>query len=154
MAFSLSTRAFSSGGDVPVKYTCQGEDVSPALSWSEAPKHTQSFALLVSDPDAPSGDFTHWVLFDVPASARQLPESVPASEQLPDGSRQGVNGFRRTGYGGPCPPAGKPHRYYFRLYALDKKLDLPPGATRDAVESAIQGHVLAPAELMGRYQRK
>lgn len=154
MNFSLSTKAFSGGGDIPAKYTCQGEDTSPALSWSEAPKHTQSFALLVVDPDAPSGDFTHWVLYDLPAATRQLPEAVPASEQLPDGSRQGVNGFRRTGYGGPCPPAGKPHRYYFRLYALDRKLDLPPGAARDAVESAMKGHVLAQAELMGRYQRK
>ncbi len=154
MNFSLSTKAFSAGGDIPAKYTCQGEDVSPALSWSEAPKHTQSFALLVTDPDAPSGDFTHWVLYDLPPVARQLPEAVAASEQLPDGSRQGVNGFRRTGYGGPCPPAGKAHRYYFRLYALDKKLDLAPGATRDALESAMKGHVLAQAELMGRYQRK
>ena len=154
MNFSLSTKAFTAGSDIPAKYTCQGEDVSPALSWSEAPKHTQSFALLVIDPDAPAGDFTHWVLYDLPPATRQLPEAVAASEQLPDGSRQGVNGFRRTGYGGPCPPAGKAHRYYFRLYALDKKLDLAPGATRDALESAMKGHVLAQAELMGRYQRK
>ncbi len=154
MAFSLTSSAFPNGSDIAAKYTCQGEDVSPELSWTEPPKGTQSFALIVNDPDAPVGDWTHWVLYDVPATARRLDEGVARSSQLSDGSRQGMNDFRRVGYGGPCPPPGKPHRYFFRLYALDRKLDVAAGVPRGAVESAMKGHVLGQAELMGRYQRK
>ncbi len=153
MAFQLSSSAFSKGSDIPVKYTCDGSDVSPALSWSEPPQGTKSFALIADDPDAPSGTFTHWVLYDVVASTTQLPEGVPKEEQAKLG-RQGRNGFGRAGYGGPCPPPGRPHRYFFKLYALDTELNLRPGASRGDVERAMKGHIVAQTEYMGRYQRK
>ena len=153
MALKLSSTAFSNGSDIPVKYTCDGNDVSPALSWSDAPKDTTSFALIADDPDAPSGTFTHWVLYAIPANTQQLPEGVPADEETNVG-RQGRNGFGRTGYGGPCPPPGRPHRYFFKLYALNAPLNLKPGASRNELESAMKGHVIAHTEIMGRYQRK
>jgi Raf kinase inhibitor-like YbhB/YbcL family protein len=153
MSFKLSSTAFQPGGDIPSKYTCSGVDVSPALSWSDPPAGTQSFALIADDPDAPVGNWVHWVAYDLPASARQLPEGVPKTEAISGGGAQGQNDFRKTGYGGPCPPPGKPHRYYFKLYALDSKLNLKPGATKKAVEQAMQGHILAQAEVMGRFQR-
>ena len=153
MALQLSTTAFSNGGDIPVKYTCDGNDVSPVFSWSDAPKDTKSFALIMDDPDAPSGTFTHWVLYGIPANTQQLPEGVPTDEQTNAG-RQGRNGFGRTGYGGPCPPPGRPHRYFFKLYALNSDLNLKAGASRNELESAMKGHVIGHTELMGRYQRK
>ena len=153
MALQLSSTAFSNGGDIPVKHTCDGNDVSPALSWSDAPKDTKSLALIMDDPDAPSGTFTHWLLYAIPANTQQLPEGVPADEQTNVG-RQGRNGFGRTGYGGPCPPPGRPHRYFFKLYALSSDLNLKGGASRNELESAMKGHVIAHTELMGRYQRK
>jgi Raf kinase inhibitor-like YbhB/YbcL family protein len=153
MSLQLSSTAFPPGGDIPSKYTCSGADVSPALSWNDPPTGTQSFALIADDPDAPAGTWVHWVAYDLPASARQLPEGVPKTDTIPGGGVQGQNDFRKTGYGGPCPPPGKPHRYYFKLYALDRKLDLKPGEAKKAVEQAIQGHILAQAELMGRFQR-
>ena len=152
MSFVLDTKAFPKGGEIPVKYTCSGDDVSPALSWSGAPQDAKSFALIVDDPDAPSGTFTHWVVYDLPATARQLSENVSKSEDV-SGGRQGRNDFRRVGYGGPCPPPGKPHRYFFRLYALNAALNLPAGASRQNVEAAMRGHVLAQAELMGKFAR-
>jgi Raf kinase inhibitor-like YbhB/YbcL family protein len=153
MSFVLDTKAFPKGGEIPVKYTCSGDDVSPALSWSGAPQGAKSFALIVDDPDAPSGTFTHWVVYDLPASAHQLRERVSKTDDLSGGGRQGRNDFRRVGYGGPCPPPGKAHRYFFRLYALNAALNLPAGASRQDVEAAMRGHVLAQAELMGKFSR-
>ena len=149
----LTSTAFQAGGDIPAKYTCSGPDVSPALSWTDPPRDTRSFALIADDPDAPAGTWVHWVVYDLPASARQLPENVPKTESILAGGMQGQNDFRKTGYGGPCPPPGNAHRYYFKLYALDSQLNLKPGATKKAVEEALQGHVLAQAELMGRFKR-
>jgi Raf kinase inhibitor-like YbhB/YbcL family protein len=140
-------------GEIPKKCTCDSEDGSPELAWTGAPAGTQSFALIMIDLDAPMGEFVHWLIYDVPAAARELPEALSPQEQLPDGSRQGRNDFGRIGYGGPCPPGSSPHRYVFRLYALDTKLNLPAGATRSQVEEAMKGHILAHGELMGRYQR-
>ena len=153
MPLTLTSSAFPPGGTIPKKHTCDGPDVSPALNWTDPPAGTQSWALIMDDPDAPVGTWVHWVLYDLPAAARALPENVPKQEQLPDGSRQGRNDFRRTGYGGPCPPAGPAHRYFFKLYALDVKLGLRAGATKADVERAMQGHILGQAELMGRYGR-
>jgi Raf kinase inhibitor-like YbhB/YbcL family protein len=153
MALAISTPSFPNGGDIPRKFTCDGADVSPELSWSGAPSGTQSFTLIADDPDAPVGTWTHWVLFDLPATATSLAEGVSKVDELDSGGRQGRNDFRRIGYGGPCPPPGKPHRYFFKLYALDRKLSLKPGASKQEVEQAMQGHLLAQAEWMGKYRR-
>ncbi len=153
VAFSLETTAFKSGGDIPKKFTCDGSDASPPLSWTASPTGTQSFALIMGDPDAPGGTFTHWVLINLPATARRLPEGTTKDDEIMGGGRQGVNDFGRVGYGGPCPPPGKPHRYFFRLYALDRMLDLKARSTMDDVLRAMQGHVRGQAELMGRYGR-
>ncbi len=153
MSFHVTTSAFPSQGTIPKKFTCDGPDVSPPLAWSGAPQGTQSFALIVDDPDAPVGTWVHWVLYDLPANTKELAEGVPKQEQLSNGARQGRNDFRKIGYGGPCPPPGKPHRYFFKLYALDKKLDLSAGASKAETESTMKGHILAQAELMGRYGR-
>jgi Raf kinase inhibitor-like YbhB/YbcL family protein len=153
MSFEVQSPDFSSGASIPKQFTCDGADISPALAWNAPPGGTQSFALIADDPDAPVGTWVHWVLFDLPANARSLSQNIPKQEQLADGSRQGRNDFRKIGYGGPCPPPGKPHRYFFKLYALDTKLNLQPGATKKDVERAMQGHILAQAEWMGRYAR-
>ena len=144
---------FQANGEIPPKFTCQGEDVSPALSWDGLPAGAASLALLCEDPDAPGGLWVHWVAYDLPAGLDGLPEAVPKRPDVPGGGRQGVNDFGRVGYGGPCPPFGPAHRYYFRLYALDRKLGLPASASRADVVRAMEGHVLGQAELMGRYQR-
>lgn len=149
--FVIKTTAFSEGGLIPRKYTCDGEDISPALTWTNAPAGTQSFALVADDPDAPAGTWTHWILWNIPQEKTALPEGVRKQETLGDGTRQGRNDFKHIGYGGPCPPRGKPHRYFFKLYALGAKLDVKPGASRNELEHAMQGHVLSHAELMGRY---
>lgn len=153
MSFALATKAFANGGEIPKKHTCDGADVSPALSWNDAPAGTQSFALIADDPDAPVGTWTHWILWDIPAKSTGLPEGVPKVEESGDGARQGRNDFRHIGFGGPCPPPGKPHRYFFKLYALDSKLGVTAGANRSELERAMKGHVLAQAELMGKYGR-
>ena len=153
MSFSIQSSAFKEGSDIPKQYTCEGADISPALSWGQAPPKAQSFALIADDPDAPVGTWVHWVAWDIPASATQLPENVAKTADIPGGGHQGMNDFRKTGYGGPCPPPGKPHRYFFKLYALDAKLSLKPGATKKDVEQAMKGHVLSEAQLMGKYQR-
>jgi Raf kinase inhibitor-like YbhB/YbcL family protein len=146
--FNLSSPAFQDSGLIPQKFTCQGENVSPELNWSEAPANTKSFALLMDDPDAPGGTFTHWVLFDIPAVTKQLAEGQP-----PIGTG-GNNGLSQTGYMGPCPPSGI-HRYYFRLYALDvPSLNLKVGASRSEVEAALKNHVIGAADTMGRYEQK
>jgi Raf kinase inhibitor-like YbhB/YbcL family protein len=149
----LETSAFPPGGDIPVRFTCDGSDDSPALEWTEPPAGTQSFTLVADDPDAPRGTWVHWVLYDLPARARELPEAVPPDKELVSGARQGRNDFRKIGYGGPCPPPGPAHRYYFRLFALDRALGLKSGATRNEIDRAMEGHILARAELMGRYRR-
>src|SRR5581483_1365101 len=154
MTFSLQSSSFSNGSSIPKKFTCEGSDISPPLQWSDPPAGTESFALIADDPDAPAGTWTHWVVYDLPANLRQLPEAVPRQTTTPGGGSQGINDFGKTGYGGPCPPPGNPHRYYFRLYALKKKLELKPGATRQQVVTAMQNHILAQAELMGTYQRE
>ena len=154
MNFALMTQAFAPGGDIPRRYTCDGEDLSPGLQWTGKPSaETKGFALIADDPDAPVGTFTHWVLYDLPASATSLPEGVPKQPEISGGGKQGRNDFGKTGFGGPCPPPGKPHRYYFRLYALDAPLSLKAGATRAELEGAMGGHVVAQAEVMGRYKR-
>ncbi|MGH9434001.1 MAG: YbhB/YbcL family Raf kinase inhibitor-like protein, partial [Terriglobia bacterium] len=121
---SLQTAAFAPGGFIPARFTCKGDDVSPALAWSGSPANTRAFALIVEDPDAPAGTWTHWLVYDLPSSARALPEGVPKTGEISGGGRQGTNDFGKIGYGGPCPPPGKPHRYFFRLYALNARLQL------------------------------
>ena len=153
MAFELTSRAFAPGQTIPQKHTCDGRDVSPPLAWSEPPAGTAGFALIADDPDAPMGTWVHWVIFDMPAESRGLPEGVTPREALPDGARQGVNDFGRVGYGGPCPPPGKPHRYFFRLYALDRPLGLSPRAPRPQLLEAVRAHSLGEASLMGTYGR-
>jgi Raf kinase inhibitor-like YbhB/YbcL family protein len=150
-SFDLTSAAFSPGETVPKKFTCDGPDVSPQLKWNNPPGNTQSFALIMDDPDAPAGTWVHWVLFDLPANARELLEGVAKEDQLSSGARHGRNDFGKVGYGGPCPPPGKPHRYFFKLYALDAKLGLKAGATKANVERAMKGHILAQAELIGQY---
>ena len=152
-AFVLKASAFQTGGQIPGQYTCDGQNLSPALSWTEPPPGTQSFVLIAEDPDAPGGAFVHWVAYDLPGSVRRVPEGVPKAGEIKGGGRQGLNDFPGTGYGGPCPPPGKPHRYFFRLYSIDRKLNLQAGPTRTDVEQAMKGHILGQAELMGRYRR-
>lgn len=158
----LSSPAFSANGLIPPIYTCdfhQGsgarshQDISPALNWDDPPAGTQSFALICDDPDAPGKTWVHWVVYDLPATSRELPESVPPTATLANGGVHGVNDFGNLGYGGPCPPSGT-HRYFFKLYALDQKLGLKPGATKGELLTAMEGHILAVAELMGRYARQ
>jgi Raf kinase inhibitor-like YbhB/YbcL family protein len=149
----LESTAIRQGQPIPAVYTCDGEDRSPELAWSEIPASTRSFALIVDDPDAPRGTWVHWVLFNLPADAVELAAGVPAAPELPSGARQGVNDSGDVGYGGPCPPRGKPHRYFFRLHSLDCALNLPPGINRSDLDEAMAGHVLAEATLMGTYQR-
>ncbi len=153
MSFTLVSPAFPSGGPIAVRYTCDGADLSPALAWSEVPAAAQSLALIADDPDAPAGAWTHWLLWNIPARATFLAENAPKVELLDNGARQGVNDFRRIGYGGPCPPPGHPHRYFFRLFALDVRLDLKPGAARGELERAMAPHILAQTQWMGTYKR-
>jgi len=154
MPFILTTTAFKDGAPIPGKYTCDGVDVSPPLAWSGAPAGTRSFALIADDPDAPGGTWVHWVLYNLPAEVSELPENIAKVESLDlGGARQGRTDFRRPGYGGPCPPPGPAHRYFFTLYALDARLELKAGAQKKDVEAAMQGHVLGSAQLMGTYAR-
>jgi Raf kinase inhibitor-like YbhB/YbcL family protein len=149
----LTSTAFTEGAEIPAKYTCDQKDVSPSLKWTGAPAEAKSFILIADDPDAPAGTWVHWVLYDLPAGTADLPEGLSKAASLPNGARQGINDFRRTGYGGPCPPPGKPHRYFFKLYALDAELPLKPRATKPELLRAMEGHILAEAQLMGTYQR-
>ncbi len=153
MAFRITTTAFPNGGDIPQKFTCDGADMSPLLAWTDPPAGTQAFALIMDDPDAPAGTWVHWVLYDLPGDTSGLPENVPKQPELENGAHQGRNDFRKTGYGGPCPPPGKPHRYFFKLYALNSATHLKAGATKADLERAMKGHIVAQAELVGRYQR-
>jgi len=153
MNLQLTSSAFVEGKEIPGQYTCQGKDVSPPLKWSGVPTGAKSLVLIADDPDAPVGTWLHWVLFDLPPTTAELNEDVPKTQHLPGGAKQGLNDFRRLGYGGPCPPPGKPHRYFFKLYALDALLDLKPGVTKKDIETAMKGRVLAEGQLMGTYQR-
>jgi Raf kinase inhibitor-like YbhB/YbcL family protein len=153
----LQSPAFPGGGTIPKLHTCDGKDVSPPLAWSGVPENARSLALICEDPDAPRGTWTHWVIFDIPASVKELGEGVPAQERVKvtaggETALQGKNDFDKVGYGGPCPPSGT-HRYFFRIYALDTELSLGPGTTRQDLLRSIQGHVLAEGDLMGRYSR-
>jgi Raf kinase inhibitor-like YbhB/YbcL family protein len=151
-SLQLTSPSFANG-QIPAKFTCDGDDTSPQLAWVAPPAGTQSFALTVVDHDAPVGSFVHWVLYDLPPETRGLPEGLPKQEQLADGSKQGENDFDKIGYGGPCPPGGSSHRYTFSLYALDAKLNLAPRATRTQLEAAVKGHILAHGQLIARYKR-
>jgi Raf kinase inhibitor-like YbhB/YbcL family protein len=153
MPFQLSSAAFKQSEYIPRKYTGDGLNVSPALQWTAPPEGTKSLALICEDPDAPVGVWVHWVMYGIPALARDLPEAMPPKAELPDGTTQGVNDFRKLGYGGPAPPRGSDHRYFFRLYALDITPLLAPGAHKADLMKAMEGHVLGESDLMGRYKR-
>ena len=154
VSLHLTSAAFVEGAPIPIRHTCDGEDASPPLKWSGVPVNARTLALICDDPDAPLGTWVHWVLYNLPAHVAELAGGVPASESLPDGARQGLNDFKHIGYGGPCPPRGQPHRYFFKLYALDIELNLKPRATKPDVIQAMQNHVLAEGQLMGTYRRK
>jgi Raf kinase inhibitor-like YbhB/YbcL family protein len=149
----LSSTAFGEGAAIPKQYTEDGKNVSPPLRWADPPKETKSFALICDDPDAPRGTWVHWVVFNLPSGQRELEEGVPTQEELTSGARQGKNDFGKIGYGGPAPPRGKPHRYFFKLYALNTMLELAPGATKDQLIAAMKGHALAEGQLIGQYGR-
>lgn len=153
MDFQIKSKAFENKVPIPSKYTGDGPDVSPPLAWTNAPEGTKVFVLICDDPDAPVGTWVHWVLYDIPADIHTLDEAMPKDGQVLGSAKQGRNDFGRIGYDGPAPPRGKPHRYFFKLYATDKETGLKPGATKDQVLKAIKGHVLAQTELMGTYQR-
>ncbi len=153
VSFNLSSTAFAPGTAIPRQYTCDSADQSPPLSWTDVPAGTKRLALIVEDPDAPSGTFVHWVLFNIPPEPAEIAAGTSHQTVLASGARQGRNDFRRVGYGGPCPPHGPAHHYFFRMLALDEPLDLTPGATASEVRSAAKGHTLGLAELMGTYAR-
>jgi hypothetical protein len=156
MTLEITSPVFSNNGEIPSKYTCDGMDISPALAWSGIPEGTKSIALIVDDPDAPDPaapkmTWVHWVLYNIPASATGLPEAVK-SQELPQGTKEGINDWKRTGYGGPCPPIGR-HRYFHKLYALDAVLPDLGKPTKKDLQKAMEGHIIAQAELVGTYQR-
>jgi len=150
MTIKLTSSAFKEGAMIPAQYSCDGKDISPPLSWSEVPGGTKSFALICDDPDAPIGTWVHWVVYNIPNNVTSLPENVPPNKSVMGNILQGMTDFRRIGYGGPCPPRGT-HRYYFKIYALDTMLNLPAGATKRELLRAMEGHILAEGQLMGKY---
>jgi Raf kinase inhibitor-like YbhB/YbcL family protein len=152
MSFMLKSTAFVAGESIPYKYTCDGADVSPPLEWSGIPRGTASFALVADDPDALGGTWVHWVLYNIPSEKRSLAEALQTQAEFPDGSKHGKNSAGHLGYNGPCPPEGE-HRYFFKLYALDTVLNLGPGASKEQLLSAMKGHILEQAELMGKFKR-
>ena len=154
VSIEVTSAAFTNGSPIPTEHTCDGDDRSPPLSWSGVPSETRSIALISDDPDAPGRTWVHWVLYAIQSDVSELPAGVPGRDTLDSGARHGVNDFGRREYGGPCPPRGGPHRYFFKLYALDTEIGLGPGATKEALEQEMQGHILAQGELMGRYERK
>ncbi len=141
------------GEMIPAKYTCQGEDVSPPLSMMDVPEKTRSLALILVDPDAPSGKFVHWVMYNIPPETRELEENIKKTDKLPDGTMQGINDYGRIGYGGPCPPFGT-HRYYFKLYALDTILNVAPGVRETDLLKVLFHHNIAEAHFMGKYSKQ
>lgn len=154
MTIQLTSSAFTEGSPIPVKYTCDGQDLSPPLKWSDLPQGTWSIALIADDPDAPAGTWVHWVLYNLPATISELLQGLPTGEIILGGAAQGRNDFRRIGYGGPCPPRGNAHRYFFKVYALDTDLGLKPGATKNELLRAMEGHILTEGQLMGTYMRR
>ncbi len=148
----LNSLAFNDGDMIPDRYTCDGEDISPPLEWRLAPDHTKSIALVCDDPDAPMGTWVHWVYYDIPSNTKGLPENITPQENPDNGGKQGINDFRKIGYGGPCPPGGT-HRYYFKIYALDAILNLPADIDKKQLLKAMEGHIVGQAELMGKYKR-
>ncbi len=153
MAFNITSTAFEYGANIPVKHACTGDDLSPPLRWDEVPKGTASLALIVEDPDAPNGTYTHWVVYNLPPDSNTLEATIPIQKNLQNGAIQGKNDFGKTGYGGPCPPKGEEHRYFFRLYALKKKLAPESANTADDFHIAIKGLVLEEAEYMGKFKK-
>lgn len=153
MEIQISSGAFANEGFIPQKYTCDGENISPPLTWKNIPSGTKSIAIINDDPDAPVGTWVHWVIYNIPPNISGLPEGIKPIEKLPDGTMQGRNGWGKIGYGGPCPPSGV-HRYFFKIYALDKMLDLKPGATKEELLKAMKGHILAEGQFYGKYSRK
>lgn len=153
MALTVKTTAFDTGKDIPKRYTCEGDDISPKLEWSGVPPQAKALAVICDDPDAPVGTWTHWVLFNLPPTTPSLDERYPKDKEFNTGAKHGVNDWKQPGYRGPCPPPGKPHRYFFRVYALDAPLGLAAGATRQQVLDAMKGHILAQGEVMGTYRR-
>jgi Raf kinase inhibitor-like YbhB/YbcL family protein len=149
----LTSPEFSHGGGIPRLHSCEGENLSPALAWTGVPVERRSLALICEDPDAPRGTYVHWVLYNLSGESVELSRGIPAVPELPSGARQGRNDSGEIGYTGPCPPAGKPHRYYFRLYALDIMVTLPYGVSKAELERAIADHILGQGTLMGTYQR-
>lgn len=152
MVIKMKSTVFDEGEPIPTRYTCDGVDISPPLEWDVLPKNTESIALICEDPDAPGGLWTHWIIFNLPAGTRNLKEHVMEREVLDNGAMQGLNDFGRIGYGGPCPPGGT-HRYYYKMYAMDIKLDLPPQTRRNELLEAIDGHILDQGQIMGVYTR-
>ncbi|MBW1720857.1 MAG: YbhB/YbcL family Raf kinase inhibitor-like protein [Deltaproteobacteria bacterium] len=153
MKIEITSSAFKEGGMIPRQYTCDGKDISPPLAWSGVPEGTKSLALICDDPDAPMGTWVHWVLYGLPPDLQKLPEGIPDTEVLENGAKHGINDFRRYGYGGPCPPGGT-HRYYFKIFALDTPMEMGPGLSKGELMKAMEGHILAQGELMGRYKRQ
>lgn len=153
VTMNIESPVFESNGMIPPRYTCDGADQSPPLHWTDVPPEAQSLTLIVDDPDAPGGTFVHWVVYDLPPDGDGLAEALPAGEAIPGGGVQGINDFRAIAYGGPCPPSGT-HRYMFKLYALDTRLPLPPGASKAEIVTAMDGHVLGFGELIGLYSRQ
>jgi Raf kinase inhibitor-like YbhB/YbcL family protein len=149
----IQSPAFKNNQTIPAQHTCDGQDLSPSLTWKNIPGKTQSIVLICDDPDAPAGTWVHWVCYDLPAETKSLPEGIPKSDSLPGGGKQGVTDFGTVGYGGPCPPSGT-HRYFFKVYALDGELGLPAGKSKRDVEQAMKGHILAQGQLVGTYSKK
>ncbi len=152
MEIKITSTAFSEGSMIPKRYTCDGEDVSPPLAWTGVPEGTKSLALICDDPDAPVGTWVHWVLFNIPADMQEVPANIPPEKIIKNGARHGTNDVRKLNYGGPCPPGGT-HRYYFKLYALDTEIDLESGVTKAQLLKAMEGHILAEGQLMGKHKR-
>jgi Raf kinase inhibitor-like YbhB/YbcL family protein len=153
MAIALISSAFSEGTAIPSRHACNGENLSPTLSWPKSVMAVKSYALIVEDPDAPSGTFVHWILFNIPADRNQLPEGIAVKPEIPGIGRQGINDAQTHGYYGPCPPPGKPHRYFYKIFALDRILDLPADSTATQLRAAMQSHLLDSGSLMGTYHR-
>jgi len=153
MALELKSAAFGNNEFIPEEYTCQGEDISPPLSWSEVPEGTKSFALICDDPDAPAGTWVHWVIYNIPPGEQGFSPGVKSQETLGNGSKQGMTDFGRVGYGGPCPPPGNPHRYFFKLYALDVLLNINPGLTKKELLQKIEGHIIEETQIVGKFRR-
>lgn len=151
---TLKSPAFQKGQSIPAQYTCDGKNISPAVSWTHIPDGTKSFALIIDDPDAGATPWVHWVIFNIPKDQRTLRKNIPGKRKLVNGALQGINDFKEIGFGGPCPPKGPPHQYVMKLYALNTKLDLPPGATKAQVVQAMKGHIVGKAVLKASYKRR